>query len=168
MDYIRNCSPSSGTALRPGHSSARLRRMKLLFPLLLFIGAFAAGARAEEVTLKVGKESVHAEIASTRAARERGLMRRARLCADCGMLFVFPAAGRYGFWMKDTPLPLAVAFIGRDGRVINIEEMRPYERQVHYAGADALYALEMNGGWFAVHGVKLGDMVRGIPAVHAE
>lgn len=118
--------------------------------------------------LQVGGHGVRAELATTQEAREHGLMQRKRLCADCGMLFVFPAEGRYRFWMKDTPLPLAIAFVARDGRILNIEEMRPNTPDVHPAAGDALYALEMNSGWFAAHGVRPGDKVQGIPAIHAE
>lgn len=115
-----------------------------------------------DLALKVGKHAVRAEVADTPATREHGLMQRTRLCADCGMLFVFPTAAHYGFWMKNTPLPIAVAFIGADGRIINIAEMRPYTLDIHYAQGDALYALEMNGGWFAAHGVNPGDTVENV------
>ena len=131
--------------------------------LVLLLGlACAPSAHAGELPLKIGKHAISAEVADTPAAREHGLMQRTRLCANCGMLFVFPRAARYGFWMKNTPLPIALAFIGGDGRVINIVEMRPYSVDVHYAQADALYALEMNSGWFAAHGVNPGDPVEGL------
>lgn len=113
--------------------------------------------------LKIGTHAISAEVADTPAAREHGLMQRKALCADCGMLFVFPSASRYGFWMKDTPLPLSIAFIARDGRIINIAEMLPYTLDAHYPQADVLFALEMNGGWFAAHGINPGDKVSGLP-----
>ncbi len=126
--------------------------------ILLILGlASAPLAQGGELALKIGSHAIHAEIADTPPAREHGLMQRKTLCGDCGMLFVFPAAARQAFWMKNTPLPLAIAFIGSDGRIINIEEMQPYSLDIHYSQADAQYALEMNRRWFAAHGINPGD-----------
>lgn len=120
-----------------------------------------SSAWGDDANLRIGPHIVKAEIAATPESRMRGLMQRSSLCAQCGMLFVFPAAGRHGFWMKDTPLPLSIAFIAPDGSIINIEEMQPHAIERHYAKNKALYALEMNGGWFARHGIKAGDRVLG-------
>src|SRR5271169_4457186 len=100
--------------------------MKIIRFSLLLCLIFIPSAHAENLTLKIGKQTVHAEIADTPEARAHGLMKRDHLYADCGMLFVFPVAKPYGFWMKDTPLPLSIAFVARDGRIINIAEMQPY------------------------------------------
>ncbi|HEY6096077.1 MAG TPA: DUF192 domain-containing protein [Gallionellaceae bacterium] len=126
--------------------------------------ALISAAHAETITLSIGRPTttIQAEVAYTRAARERGLMQRSALCEDCGMLFVFPDAGRLLFWMKDTPLPLSIAFIAADGHIINIEEMQPDSTDIHIARDDALYALEMNRGWFARHGIRPGDRVDGL------
>lgn len=78
------------------------------------------------------------------------------------MLFVFPQAGKYSFWMKDTPLPLSVAFIAADGSILNIAEMPANTRQRHSAQGNALYALEMNKGWFTRHGIKPQQHVQGV------
>lgn len=118
-------------------------------------------AWGDEVNLRIGPHIIKAEIAATPESRMRGLMQREHLCARCGMLFAFPAADRYGFWMKETPLPLSIAFIAPDGRIINIEEMQPHTTELHYPKNDALYALEMNRGWFARHGIKAGHRVLG-------
>lgn len=136
--------------------------MKTVRCLLLLVLTCAPLARADSLTLKIGAAAVRAEVAATSEAREHGLMQRKTLCADCGMLFVFSDAKRYGFWMKDTPLPLSIAFIARDGRVVNIDEMQAYSLEPHFAQGDILYALEMNRGWFAAHGVKPGDTVEGV------
>ncbi len=141
-------------------------RMKFARLLLLAALAGATLAQGSELALRIGKHAISAEVADTPEAREHGLMQRNSLCADCGMLFVFPAANRYGFWMKNTSLPLAIAFIARDGRIINIAEMKPYTLDAHYPQADALYALEMNSGWFAAHGVNPGDQVAGLRPEH--
>lgn len=92
-------------------------------------------------------------------------MRREHLCGNCGMLFVFERADRYAFWMKNTPLPLSIAFIAGDGRILNTAEMQPYTTDPHGAHGDALYALEMNRNWFAKNGIKPGDKVLGLKRV---
>ena len=119
-------------------------------------------AWAETLDLGINQHALHAETAATPQSREHGLMQRSKLCADCGMLFVFPHAGRYLFWMKDTPLPLSIAFISADGSIINIAEMQANTPDPHPAQGDALYALEMNSGWFARNGIRPGDKVRGL------
>ncbi len=136
--------------------------MKIVNCLLLGILACVPQAQADGLALKIGAHTVTAEIAATPEARELGLMQRKSLCADCGMLFVFPDAKRYAFWMKNTPLPLSIAFIARDGRIVNIDEMQPYSLDPHYAQDKVPYALEMNSGWFAAHGIKPGARVAGM------
>lgn len=136
---------------------------------ILFLSGLLAlqPAWCADIALMVGNHRIHAEIANTPQSRERGLMQRNHLCADCGMLFVFEKADRHNFWMKDTPLPLSIAFIAANGAIINIAEMLPETTDVHSANGDALYALEMNSGWFARNGVKPGNRVRGIKHVSA-
>jgi uncharacterized membrane protein (UPF0127 family) len=119
-------------------------------------------AWADTVPLKIRGQTARAEIANTPQSRERGLMQREHLCANCGMLFVFEKAERHAFWMKNTPLPLSIAFISADGRVLNTAEMQPYTTDTHHAQGDALYALEMNRNWFARHGIRPGDKVLGL------
>ena len=104
-------------------------------------------------SLRIGNRRINVEIASTPQGRERGLMQRDYLCEDCGMLFIFDKASKYSFWMKDTLLPLIIAFIAADGSVINIEEMQPNTTNTHAAQGEALYALEMNRGWFAKNSI---------------
>ena len=144
--------------------------MKLVCAALLLCLTLALpSAWAENITLQIGKQTVHAEIANTPQSRERGLMQREHLCAGCGMLFVFEKAGRYNFWMKDTPLPLSIAFIAANGAIINVAEMQANTTDSHSAKGDALYALEMPSGWFARNGITPGHKVRGIknvPAAH--
>lgn len=131
--------------------------------ILLFLCVLApASAQENSAALSIDGIAVRAEIADTPEERERGLMERAGLCTDCGMLFVFETAARYDFWMKDTPLPLSIAFIGADGRVLNLDEMQPETKTLHSAQGDALYALEMTAGWFTAHGIKRGDKVEGL------
>lgn len=112
--------------------------------------------------LQVGNVWVDAELAATERDRVTGLMRRAQLGPDQGMLFVFPARIRACMWMKDTLLPLSVAFILEDGRIANIEDMAPGTQTAHCATAPVRYALEMNRGWFARHRIAAGERVSGL------
>jgi uncharacterized membrane protein (UPF0127 family) len=136
--------------------------MRFFPALYLFCLIALQPAWGENISLKIGKNSIHAEIANTPLSREQGLMQRSRLCANCGMLFIFDKADRYSFWMKNTPLPLSIAFIAADGSILNIEEMQPNTEEAHPAQSDALYALEMNSGWFTRNGIKRGKMVLGL------
>lgn len=139
--------------------------MKWICAFLLNWLLGAQPAWSDGIALRIGPHILNAEIAATPESRMRGLMQRDGLCEDCGMLFAFPRADRYGFWMRDTPLPLSIAFIAPDGRVINIEDMQPFTSEPHYAKTKALYALEMNRGWFSRHGIKAGDRVLGVKNV---
>lgn len=101
------------------------------------------------------------EIAQTDDARERGLMFRENLPQDQGMLFVFPAAEIQSFWMRNTFIPLDIAFISSDGVIVDIQQMKPVDESVLYtSSAPALYALEVNAGWFERHGIAIGATVK--------
>ena len=100
------------------------------------------------------------EVAQTPEERNHGLMGRNHLGKDEGMLFIFETEDYHGFWMKDTLLPLSIAFIGKDGRIVWITDMKPLTLDSHVPPRPALYALEMNKGWFSSHGVIVGDVVR--------
>ena len=130
--------------------------------LLLCLILVQPVAWAEEIVLKMGSQAVRAEIANTQQSRERGLMQRDQLCDNCGMLFVFEKADRYSFWMKNTPVPLSIAFISADGSIINIEEMLPNTTNNHYSQDRALYALEMKSGWFTKNNIAPTDKVQGL------
>ena len=142
------------------HDLITVHTMKLT--LLLCLALTLPSAWAETMILHIGQHRIQAEIANTPQSRERGLMQRDYLCTNCGMLFVFPKAGRLSFWTKNTPLPLSIAFIAADGAILNIEEMRPNTTDTHSARGDALYALEMNKGWFAGNKIKQGNVIQGL------
>lgn len=108
----------------------------------------------------VGPHALNVEIAATESERSRGLAFRDSLPEDRGMLFVFEAAGDHLFWMADTTIPLSIAFLDSEGIVLNMEEMEPLSLEAHGPDASALYALEVNRGWFAERGVAVGDTVR--------
>jgi uncharacterized protein len=115
-----------------------------------------------DIALRIGNHDIHAEIANTPQSRMSGLMQRDSLCPDCGMLFIFPESGRHRFWMKNTKLPLSLAFISADGVILDITEMQPDATDIHSTQGAALYALEMNSGWFAKNGIKQGDRTHGL------
>lgn len=127
----------------------------------------AAPALAQQAPLRVaelgaGMHLIRAEVADTDARRSLGLMHRTSLAANGGMLFVFDAPGTYCMWMKNTPLPLSVAFIDEAGVIVNIADMHPHTEQSHCAARPVPYALEMRQGWFAQRGIRAGASLRGL------
>ena len=118
--------------------------------------AACADAPGSLLELHAGTHRIEAEVAETPNARARGLMHRNALPADQGMLFVYPQNGRHCMWMRNTTLPLSVAFLDERGRVINIADMAPLDDARHCASDPARYALEMNRGWFRQHGISAG------------
>ena len=100
---------------------------------------------------------VPVEIAATEAARERGLMGRTALAEDAGMLFVFDREQPLAFWMKDTLIPLSIAYIDSNGRIVDIQDMQPLDETPHPSAEPARYALEVNQGFFAARGIQVGD-----------
>jgi len=120
-------------------------------------------ARASvSIQTKSGPVSLSVEVADDEPKREYGLMNRKALPVDAGMLFVFkpPANARQvGFWMDDTLIPLSVAFVEPNLAIEDIQDMQPLTRDIHYAPRDYAYALEANQGWFASHGVSVGDAI---------
>ena len=139
--------------------------MKLAaFVLLTALAAGpAAAAVLPNVTLTIGAHKITAEVAATPEERAQGLMNRFSLQPDNGMLFVFERPEPLAFWMKNTFIPLSIAFISADGKIINIEDMKPQSEESHWSKGPALYALEMKKGWFAERGIGPGTAVRGLP-----
>jgi len=139
-----------------------VRRALLLF-LALGVSSCVAAPALPVVAFAGRDASARVEVAATQEARERGLMFRDPLPPDQGMLFVYPDDRPLGFWMKNCRIPLSAAFMDRDGRVLNIEEMAPGDGvkddalpRYHSLG-DARFVLEMEAGWFARKGVRPGD-----------
>lgn len=152
-----------------------MSRRNLSFALVLFFGMLSANSpawaddtdRQHEAStptarLTLGQYTVTAEIADTEALREKGLMNRFSLPENRGMLFVYPRPERLGFWMKDTRLPLSIAFIAQDGRILNIREMTPLTLDVYLSEGLGMYALEMPAKWFERHGISSGMKVHGL------
>lgn len=130
--------------------------------VLLLAGAATAQA-ADRLPLVVDGQAIRVEVAATPQARERGLMGRTHLAADSGMLFVFETRGRYCFWMRDTLLPLSIAFIDDSGRVVGRADMQPRTETPHCPPADVRYALEVAQGSFLRQRLAPGAQVRGLP-----
>ena len=114
--------------------------------------------------LSIGMYLVQAEVAATEAEREQGLMFREKMPANAGMVFLFGAPAGVCMWMKNTLLPLSVAFIDGTGTIVNIEDMKPQTLESHCARKPIVYALEMNQGWFAHKKIGPGTHVNGLPA----
>ena len=130
----------------------------------LLILLLAAPARAElpVVELAAGMHRIRAELADTFTTRMQGLMHRTALAPNAGMLFVFERSDIHCMWMKNTLIPLSVAFLDEGGAILNIADMQPHSEQSHCSAKPARYALEMNRGWFAERGIRPGMKLRGI------
>ena len=100
---------------------------------------------------------VRIEVAADDASRQRGLMFRESMAEDAGMLFVFQAETDGPFWMQNTLIPLSIAFIGADRRILSIKDMQPRSTDLTYPDARYWYALEVNQGFFARNGITVGD-----------
>jgi uncharacterized membrane protein (UPF0127 family) len=138
-----------------------MRQLLLLVALALPIGCEAQDF--PRTSLSIGVHLIQAEVAATQEMRARGLMYREKLGQNEGMVFRFPAARQICMWMKNTLIPLSVAFIGDDGRIINIEDMQPQTTSEHCSQHAARYALEMRQGWFKQRNIKAGELVSGLP-----
>jgi uncharacterized membrane protein (UPF0127 family) len=124
--------------------------------------AYAQQPQLPEVQLSAGIHLIHAELADDFVSRMQGLMYRTALPPNDGMLFVFEQAEVQCMWMKNTLIPLSVAFIGDDGKIINIADMQPQTEDPHCAAQPARYALEMTQGWFGQRGIRPGMQLRGL------
>jgi len=129
---------------------------------ILMLAAAPARAQMPRMELSAGFYRIEAEVAANQADRMQGLMQRRSMPANQGMLFVFPQADRHCMWMRNTLLPLSVAFLDEQGRVLNIEDMKPQTDNSHCAAAPARFALEMNVGWFSSKRLKAGQQVKGV------
>jgi uncharacterized membrane protein (UPF0127 family) len=150
-------------------SIARSRPMHFCVLTLLFFLSAPVAAEAEMPLrqLEVDGNSIIVEVAHTDATRERGLMHRQSLAENHGMLFVFFEAERHSMWMMNTNIPLSVAFLDKDGVILNISDMMPRTVTAHRSAGAAKYALEVNQGWFKKRNVKPGTRVTGLKKIPA-
>ncbi len=115
------------------------------------------------IRLNAGIHNIQAQVAQTPDQRATGLMFRRTMPNNEGMLFIFEAPSKQCFWMKNTYLPLSIAFLADDGTVVNIEDMKPQALDSHCSLQPVRYVLEMNQGWFAKRGIKAGAKLTGQP-----
>jgi uncharacterized membrane protein (UPF0127 family) len=145
--------------------------MRPLTFALAALGALTlATAHAQEpqmnlprVKLAAGMHQIDAQVAARPDERMTGLMHRKEMPQHEGMLFVFEQPSQQCFWMKNTLLPLSIAFIADDGTIVNIDEMAPQTLESHCSAKPVRYVLEMNKGWFAKKGIKAGTKLTGAP-----
>ncbi len=140
-----------------------MKKTRLLLCVALIWPALVNAQRFPVTSLNIGVHLIRAEVAITDEERSRGLMFREQLGENDGMVFRFPATGKPCMWMKNTPLPLSVAFVGEDGRIVNIAEMQPHTETPHCASGPARYALEMHQGWFRKRNIRPGAAISGLP-----
>ncbi|KND59117.1 exported protein [Candidatus Burkholderia verschuerenii] len=118
--------------------------------------------------LTAGMYVIDAAIASNDADREQGLMYRTQLAPNEGMLFVFNENAVHCFWMKNTLIPLSIAFIRADGTITDIDEMQAETENNHCPRNNGVFALEMSKGWFAAKGIKPGTKLKGLPQIQVQ
>jgi len=131
--------------------------------LALIIFSWTSAAQSQslvKIPLYLNDKEIWAEVAKTPQERAKGLMGRKHLGPQEGMLFIFENEDYHAFWMKDTLIPLSIAFIDKEGRIVRITDMKPLTSESHSPPAPILYALEMKKGWFSANGIKVGDILR--------
>lgn len=119
----------------------------------------ASAPQGDLVPIRVAGIEILVEIADEDEERSRGLMHRESLPENQGMLFVYTDERTLSFWMRNTLIPLDIAYIDREGRIVDIQQMEPQDSTTHPSAAPAMYALEMNQGWFEANGVEVGDRI---------
>lgn len=133
------------------------------FAFLFLLAIFMLQCKKDETEVKksilVAGVPVEVEISDSPEERAKGLMFREKLNWNEGMLFIFEKEDTLSFWMQNTSIPLSIAFIDKEGVIIDIQVMRPFDLMVHKSKGSALYALEMNRGWFELNGIEIGAKV---------
>jgi uncharacterized protein len=145
--------------------------MRIRFLLFVCLWSLVALVQAQElpqlnlprVKLGAGMHQIDAQVALTPEQRQIGLMFRAEMPQHEGMLFVFEEPAQQCFWMKNTLLPLTAAFVGDDGTIINLADMKPQTTDSHCSAKPVRFVLEMNQGWFAKRSIKAGFKLTGKP-----
>jgi len=143
---------------------------RVLATLGAAVAAMAANvvsAQLPTMELSAGIHLIRAEVAHTFDARTEGLMFRRSLGPNEGMFFIFPRTEIHCMWMKNTLIPLSVAFIDEKGKIVSISDMQPQTETPHCAAAPAKFALEMTRGWFSARGIKAGAGILGLDKVPA-
>lgn len=138
-------------------------RLPFVVVLLAFVSSLSIADQTDtvfpEIKVQVKQNAFALEYANTFELRAQGLMHRENICKSCGMLFNFKQPKRAGMWMKNTLIPLDVAFIRADGKITDIKAMQPHDLSTTSSSEQVQYAWEMNQGWFAKNGIQVGDTV---------
>ena len=114
------------------------------------------------VELSIKSSKLKAEVVADNMTRSVGLMNRFSLAPDHGMLFVFAQSEPLAFWMKNTFVPLSIAYVDSKGLIVSILDMKPQDESQYPSGAPAMFAIEMKQGWFKERGIAVGDKVNGL------
>jgi uncharacterized membrane protein (UPF0127 family) len=138
------------------------RRIERIIFLLIFllVASIAQSQNFPKIPLYINDKEIWVEVAKTLVERAKGLMGRKHLGQEEGMFFIFETEDYHAFWMKDTLIPLSIAFIDKSGRIVAIADMKPLSLDSHSPPKPVLYTLEMKKGWFSMNGIKAGDMIR--------
>jgi uncharacterized membrane protein (UPF0127 family) len=134
----------------------------LFLALLSALPTLVSAQTLPRAQLSAGLYLIHAEVADTFVSRMQGLMHRESMGTNDGMLFIFDEPGIQCMWMKNTLIPLSVAYIADDGSIVNIEDMKPQTEDAHCTKRPVRFALEMNRGWFSSRGMGAGTKLRGL------
>ena len=138
-----------------------------LFPTFLGCSNHSPISNKNTYEIKINDKTSHAEVAFTQKDRTIGLMFRDTLGKDHGMLFIYPQEQNLSFWMKNTKIPLAIAFINSEEIITQIDSMTPYSLMSHTSKEKVKYALEMEQGWFSKNGIKVGNKVDLSPEIRS-
>lgn len=151
---------NSGAALKLSRRGVLQGLWLSLVSCLWLLACSGANAGLPTTTVQVGGQTLTVELAQTPAEQARGLMYRQELAENAGMLFVYRSPQSVAYWMKNTFLPLSIAFIDSHHRIVNMADMAPNnETRTYPSEGPVQYVLEVNQGWFAKYGVKRGDLV---------
>lgn len=137
-------------------------RIVLLFTVSLCLaqGVEAKETKKKMFSLTIQGKKLQVEVARSEQEKSRGLMFRKKLGENEGMLFVYGEEEILSFWMKNTPIPLSIAFINKSGRIVDIQDMEPFSLKTHVSAYPAQFALEVNRGWFKQNGIGIGAVVK--------
>ncbi|MDT0596611.1 DUF192 domain-containing protein [Glaciecola petra] len=141
----------------------RLLPSLILLTVLLFGNSILHAEDDDKVSIKIGEKMLNIAYADSPLERQLGLMYRKKMCEDCGMLFKFERSKIAGIWMKNTYIPLDLAYITKDGIIVDIKPLTPHDLVAVNSPEPVLYALEMNQGWFDKQNIRVGDKVDLLP-----